>query len=277
MDYLDYHYDANDPALMAVTDELPLWSAPFGLELLHTLRLKPGMTVLDVGCGSGFPMLEIAERIGKKGAVWGIDPWPAAVARLREKIQRFGITQVHIVEGQAENATIGEHSCDLIVSNNGINNVDDIPATLRMCRRSAKHGAQFVLTYNLEGTMRAFYDVLRAALQDHRHDEYLPHIDQHIHKKRPPLDHMETAIEESGFEIGEIKLRQFHMDFTDGKAFFEHHLIRHWFLPSWKSLVPQEIWRPVFLTMESRINDIIADDDVFRIEIPFAVMDATAV
>ncbi|HMV26712.1 MAG TPA: class I SAM-dependent methyltransferase [bacterium] len=277
MDYLDYQYDPNDPALMAVTDELPFWSAPFGTELLNAIRFKPGMTVLDIGCGSGFPMLEIAERIGKKGTVWGIDPWPAAVARLREKTERLGITQVHIIEGQAEDATIGEHTCDLIVSNNGINNVSDIPKTLSTCRRSAKHGAQFVMTYNLEGTMRAFYDVLRAALRDHRREENLPLIDQHIRQKRPPLDRMEAWIEESGFEIGEIKLRQFHMDFTDGKAFFEHHLIRHWFLPSWKNLVPQEILRPVFTAMENRMNDIVADDDVFRIEIPFALIDATAI
>jgi hypothetical protein len=33
-------------------DELPLWSAPFGLMLLEQVELPPGMTILDVGAGT---------------------------------------------------------------------------------------------------------------------------------------------------------------------------------------------------------------------------------
>jgi arsenite methyltransferase len=44
-----------------IYDELPLWSAPFGLTLLDTIRMKKGIRVLDIGSGAGFPMLEIAE------------------------------------------------------------------------------------------------------------------------------------------------------------------------------------------------------------------------
>jgi arsenite methyltransferase len=34
-------------------DELPLWSAPFGLAILDTIRLKQGMNILDIDSGSG--------------------------------------------------------------------------------------------------------------------------------------------------------------------------------------------------------------------------------
>lgn len=47
---------------MSGYDELPFWSAPFGISLLETVRLRPGMNVLDIGSGSGFPMLELADR-----------------------------------------------------------------------------------------------------------------------------------------------------------------------------------------------------------------------
>jgi arsenite methyltransferase len=33
-------------------DELPLWSAPFGLLLLERVPMRPGLTVLDVGAGT---------------------------------------------------------------------------------------------------------------------------------------------------------------------------------------------------------------------------------
>lgn len=55
-------------------DELPLWSAPFGLAILDTIRLKNGMNILDIGSGSGFPMLEIADRAGASCMVYGVDP-----------------------------------------------------------------------------------------------------------------------------------------------------------------------------------------------------------
>ena len=56
--------DLTDPATVALYDELPIWSAPFGLPLLDAVELRPGLTVLDVGCGTGFPLLELAERLG---------------------------------------------------------------------------------------------------------------------------------------------------------------------------------------------------------------------
>ena len=53
----------DDPLFCAALDELPLWSAPFGLRLLESVPLAPGATVLDVGCGTGFPLLELAHRV----------------------------------------------------------------------------------------------------------------------------------------------------------------------------------------------------------------------
>ncbi len=63
-DYLNEIYDLNDPALVSIIDELPLWSAPFGLKLLDKVMFHPNMNVLDLGCGLGFPLLELANRLG---------------------------------------------------------------------------------------------------------------------------------------------------------------------------------------------------------------------
>jgi protein-L-isoaspartate O-methyltransferase len=54
--YLHHTFSIADKELIAVIDELPLWSAPFGMKLLETINLKKGITVLDVGCGLGFPL-----------------------------------------------------------------------------------------------------------------------------------------------------------------------------------------------------------------------------
>ena len=75
--------DPADPAVVALYDEIPLWSAPFGLALLEAVELRPGLVVLDVGCGTGFPLLELAERLGPTARLHGVDPWAAGMETAR--------------------------------------------------------------------------------------------------------------------------------------------------------------------------------------------------
>ncbi|HTX88990.1 MAG TPA: class I SAM-dependent methyltransferase, partial [Bacteroidales bacterium] len=72
-------------------DELPLWSAPFGLTLLETVRLRKNINILDIGSGGGFPMLELAERSGPSCRVYGVDPSEDAAFMIAEKIKLKGI------------------------------------------------------------------------------------------------------------------------------------------------------------------------------------------
>ena len=89
LEYLDYSMDWDDAGIASLHDELPLWSAPFGLMLLDQVKLNPGMTVLDIGFGTGFPVIELEQRPGNSSAVYGIDPWTAAAERTQNKIKAF--------------------------------------------------------------------------------------------------------------------------------------------------------------------------------------------
>src|SRR4051794_23414588 len=50
--------------------------------------LRPGATVLDVGCGTGTLALEVKRRVGSAGRVVGIDPGSEQIARARAKAAR---------------------------------------------------------------------------------------------------------------------------------------------------------------------------------------------
>ena len=80
--YGELRYDLNAPSLVSACDELPLWPAPFGLHLLDTVRLKY-VHASDRECGTGFPLLELAERLGTFCRVFGIDLRDAAIVRLQ--------------------------------------------------------------------------------------------------------------------------------------------------------------------------------------------------
>ena len=64
MDYLEA-IDYKAPDFGELYDELPLWSAPFGLLLLEQVVMRPGLTILDVGAGTGFLTIELAQRFGR--------------------------------------------------------------------------------------------------------------------------------------------------------------------------------------------------------------------
>ena len=51
-----------------------LLQAPNSITFMNRLSLQEGMKVLDLGCGTGNLTTELAERVGDKGHVVGVDP-----------------------------------------------------------------------------------------------------------------------------------------------------------------------------------------------------------
>jgi hypothetical protein len=86
--YLSSNFNLNE--LIDVFDELSFWSAPFGLKLLENINYKQNITALDIGFGAGFPLTEIAMRLGNSSTVYGIDPWKET---FKELIRKFIITE----------------------------------------------------------------------------------------------------------------------------------------------------------------------------------------
>lgn len=51
--------------------------------ILAALRIAPGETVLDAGCGNGYMSKEFSKRVGGAGRVYALDPDEAGIAALR--------------------------------------------------------------------------------------------------------------------------------------------------------------------------------------------------
>ena len=58
---------------------------PIRAAAIERLGLRPGQTVLDVGCGTGLSLERLHRAIGPAGRVVGIEPSPAMIARARER------------------------------------------------------------------------------------------------------------------------------------------------------------------------------------------------
>src|SRR3954467_3063810 len=166
LDFLSFNADFNSPQVIAAYDEVALWSAMFGLLLLEEVPLANVTMALDVGCGTGFPLIELAERLGDRAQVHGMAPWSGGLKRAAEKIASRGTPNVTLHEGSATLMPFADATFDLIVSNLGVNNFEDRAAAIHECRRVAKPGATLALTTNLQGHMREFYDVFADVLRD---------------------------------------------------------------------------------------------------------------
>src|SRR5437868_14368436 len=106
-------------------DELPLWSARFGAMLLEHVELRRGITILDVGAGTGFLSIELAQRCGLDAKVIAVDPWEAALARLTRKVKHLGIQNIRTIVQDVAAIDLPDASVDLIVSNLGLNRSEE--------------------------------------------------------------------------------------------------------------------------------------------------------
>lgn len=273
-EYLETNWDYNAKELVEVFDELPLWAAPFGLKLLDGIQLKKGISVLDIGFGAGFPLCEIAMRLGESATVYGIDPWEGAIDRAKKKIKQYRIENIKIIKGVAEEIPLAENSIDLIVSNNGLNNVTNLDKALSGCSKVAKKGAQFIQTVNLNNTMKEFYSVYEQAIKELGLLGAKEAMHAQIYKQRKPLDELIALIEKNHFVVNSLVHESFKYRFVDGTALLKHYFIRLAFIDGWKGILPTEKVQEVFDRVEEKLNQQAKIAGGVTLSVPFVVIDS---
>ncbi len=271
--YLKTDFDFDSDLLLELFDELPIWAAPFGLKLLDSIKYRKNISALDIGFGAGFPLTEIAMRLGETCKIYGIDPWDAAIRRTEKKIEFYGIKNIEIINGVAENIPLPDNSVELITSNNGLNNVESIEKALSECSRILKTGGQLIHTYNLDTTMFEFYDLLKVVLTENKMDRELKKLDDQVYKKRKPLNEFVKLLELNNFKVTNILNDQFDYMFADGTAMLNHYFIRLAFLDGWKSIIPEEKQTEIFNRVENLLNLKSEKDGYVNLSVPFVLLD----
>lgn len=75
-------------------------SAPHMVAMMcQILDLQPGMVVLEVGGGSGYHAAVMAEMVGPSGMVYSVERMPQLVAMARRNLEKAGIKNVTMIEG----------------------------------------------------------------------------------------------------------------------------------------------------------------------------------
>ena len=98
--------------------------------ILAEAGIRPGMRVLDLGCGAGDVAFVAAGLVGPDGSVVGVDRSPDALARARLRAGQRGLAQVQFVEGDVNDPAPGG-PFDAIVERLVLWTVPDPAALLR--------------------------------------------------------------------------------------------------------------------------------------------------
>jgi arsenite methyltransferase len=272
-EYLNRKFDWTNPDLVAAYDELSLWSAMAGLLLLEHVPLRPNIVVLDVGCGTGFPMLELAARLGDGSLVTGLDPWKTALDRSMFKARVHEIKNVQVHIGEASAMPWKAATFDLIVSNLGINNFADRSAAFKECSRLAKPGAVIALTTNLQGHMSEFYEIYKSTLLEMNLADSLARLESHI-RHRATIDETNALLKDAGFTPTRSMTQTHVMRFANGTAFLRHGFIVSAFMKAWREIIEKPHETAVFDRLEVNLNRAASDAGELRMTVPFAYIEA---
>ena len=104
-------------------------------EVLEALSLTPAMTVADIGAGTGYFTLPIAKQIAAGGKVYSVDLQPEMLAILRDRVAEAELSNVTLVEGEADRTTLPDACYDLLLLANVWHELDDRQAVLKECWR----------------------------------------------------------------------------------------------------------------------------------------------
>jgi len=87
--------------------------------------LSPGLTVLDLGSGSGREVFNAAAAVGPAGRAIGLDMTPAMIELAQKNAAILGVTNAEFRLGEIEHIPLGDGSVDRVISNCVINLTGD--------------------------------------------------------------------------------------------------------------------------------------------------------
>jgi len=83
--------------------------------LIDVLKLKPGMTVVDLGAGSGRISFLMAPKVSPGGEILAVDIQDEMLALIEKKVDETGITNVIPVKGKVDSTGLKPDTVDLII------------------------------------------------------------------------------------------------------------------------------------------------------------------
>ncbi len=118
-------------------------------KIIERSGIKAGMTVVDLGCGSGAFTTSVARVVGREGKVYAVDIQPAMLKQLERKLSKAenqDIKNIELKQASAYELPFGDNSVDLVYMITVLPEIPDRDRTLREVKRVLKAGGILAVT-----------------------------------------------------------------------------------------------------------------------------------
>lgn len=85
------------------------------MRVLQGAEIQPGQTVLEIGCGTGFFTVPLAQFLGEQGSLVSMDMLPASVQAVTKKVQAANLKNVQVIQGDALDTKLAAGSFDAVL------------------------------------------------------------------------------------------------------------------------------------------------------------------
>ena len=133
------NYDLEEKLLLLVGVRF----ASYRKESVKQLNLKPGDTVIELGCGTGLNIPLLQKAVGPGGRIIGVDMTKGMLREAEKKVQRNGWKNVELVE--SDMAEYRFPKADGIFSTCAITLVPEYDDIIRKGSEALKKGGRFVI------------------------------------------------------------------------------------------------------------------------------------
>lgn len=113
--------------------------------ILKTINIKPGIKILDLGCGSGYLTFPIAKR-NENAYVVGLDIVTDTLERNTEKAQEMDIKNLEFISYDGINFPFEDNSFDLVVTRYALHHFPEIRKSIYEVARVLKCDGLFFVS-----------------------------------------------------------------------------------------------------------------------------------
>lgn len=113
-------------------------------KLLDVLQLKAGSVAAEVGAG-GELTVALAKHVGPSGRMFTSELGADRIRRLREAVEKDGVTNVQVIEGQETHANLADACCDALFMRNVYHHFGDPPTMNASFFRALKPGGRVAI------------------------------------------------------------------------------------------------------------------------------------
>lgn len=224
---------AQDAALIDA-HVVPRYGALFGRMLLSRVPTAERVQVLDIGCGTGHPSLDLLERLPEGSRVIAIDADPALIDHARLRARGNAGRHIFFSVASAEELKFGDEVFDVVIGNLVLHALPSPERALGEARRVLVDGGLLLLTVALDGSFVELFDMFRELALKHDDAQLAARVER-IAGRYPSANVLEAMATTNGFTAVDVTTDDLQLPFSRATEIPSDPMMRFVSLPelSW--------------------------------------------